>query len=293
MNRYQEAKELIAEARDHGIDNRDLRLALYTVAFIQGNPAGMIEQVRWASGKPDETFMLAQQAGAAAVLGQMSAARGFYRQAFEAARRHELKSAAAELAAEAGRWEAFFGNNAEACNHVENALSANRGWRVLIRCAMILAKCGRIGEAQALLDEISQQKRLPTAIQTVSLPTARAFVELSGGNAEQALKMVEIRSNRLSRGNLWPTYVAGEAYLRLRSAAEARVEFQKILDHRGLDPLSPLQPLAKVGLARAIAASGDKEKGRKAYQDFFASWVNGDQDIPLLRRALSEYASLK
>lgn len=292
MNRYQEAKELIGEARDQGIDNRDLRLTLYTIAFIQGNPAGMIEQVRWASGKPDETFMLAQQASAAAVLGQMDTARKFYSQAFDAARRYDLKDAAAELAAGAGRWEAFFGNNAEACSHADKALSANRGWRVMIRSAMILAKCGRIEEAQTLIDEISQQKRLPTAIQNVSLPTVRAFLELSRGNAQQALKLVEIRSGKLSRGNLWPTYVAGEAYLRLKSAAAARVEFQKILDHRGLDPLSPLQPLAKIGFARALAASGDKERSRKAYQDFFALWENADQDVPLFRLALSEYASL-
>ncbi len=293
LNRCQEAKEVIGEARDLGIDNRDLRLSLYTIAFIQGNPAGMIEQVRWASGKPDETFMLAQQAGAAAVLGQMTVARKFYGQAIDAARRHDLKNAEAELAADAGRWEAFFGNNAEACNRAESALSTDRGWKVVFRSAMILARCGRSAEAQALIDEVSQKRRLPTAIQNVSLPTLRAFVELSSGNAQQALKLVEIRNSRLSRGNLWPTYVAGEAYLRTRSAAEARKEFQKILDHRGLEPLSPLQPLAKIGLARALAASIDKERGRKAYQDFFASWVNADQDIPLFRLALSEYAGLK
>ncbi len=293
MNRYQEAKELIGEARDQGIDNRDLRLTLYTIAFIQGNPAGMIEQVQWASGKPDETFMLAHQANAAAVLGQMSVARKFYGQALEAARRHNLKDAAAELEAEAGRWEALFGNNAEACSRAEHALSANHGWRVVIRSTMILARCGRTSEAQALIDEISQNKRLPTAIQNVWLPALRAFVTLGAGDAQQALKLVQIRSSKLARRNLWPTYVAGEAFLRLNSAAEARVEFQKILDRRGMDPLSPLQPLARIGLARALAASGNKEKGRKAYQDFFALWVNADQDTPLFRLALSEYAGLK
>jgi hypothetical protein len=43
----------------------------------------------------------------------------------------------------------------------------------------------------------------------------------------------------------------------------------------------------------ALAAAGEKEKGRKAYQDFFATWTNADQDLPLFRLALSEYAGLK
>ncbi len=293
LNRYQEAKELIGEARDYGIDNRDLRLTLYTIAFVQGNAAGMTEQIQWAAGKPDETFMLAQQAGAAAVLGQMATARRFYGLACDAARRHDLTSAAAEIVAEEGRWEAFIGNSTQACDRAESALASNRGWRVLLRSAMIRARCGRTLEARALIDEIAQQKRIPTTIQNVWLPTLRALLELSGGSAEKALKLVEVRNTRLSRGNQWPSYVAGEACLRLKSPQNARKEFQKILDHRGLDPLSPLQPLARIGLARALALSGEKDKGRKTYQDFFASWIDADQDIPLFRLALSEYASLK
>jgi hypothetical protein len=34
---------------------------------------------------------------------------------------------------------------------------------------------------------------------------------------------------------------------------KAATEFQKILDHRGVDPVSPLYPLAHLGLGRAYA----------------------------------------
>jgi len=44
------------------------------------------------------------------------------------------------------------------------------------------------------------------------------------------------------------------------------LEFQKILEHRGWDPLSPMYPLAQLGLARAAALTGDTAKARKAYQ---------------------------
>lgn len=293
LNRFQEAKGVIVEARSQGIDNRNLHLQLYTIAFLQGDPAAMIEQVRWASGKQDEAFILGLQANAAAVSGQLEKAREYFRQAIETARRHELMDAAAEFTAEAGRWEAFFGNTKEACDLAANALNGSRNWRVLLRAAMTLAKCGRPDEAQLLAEEMAGRFPTNTYMQNVSLPVVRAFIELTRSNPAEVLSLVEARRGNSSRVSLWPAYLAGEAYLRRGSGPEARVEFQDVLDHRGVEPLSPVIPLAKLGLARALAASGEKERGRKAYQDFFASWTNADQDAPLFRLALSEYAGLK
>ncbi|MEP6719539.1 MAG: hypothetical protein ABJB21_10365, partial [bacterium] len=70
-------------------------------------------------------------------------------------------------------------------------------------------------------------------------------------------------------------------------------EFQKILDHRGWQPTSPLYPLAHLGLARTAALSGDTSKARKAYQDFFALWKDADSDLSILKEARGEYDKLK
>ena len=85
----------------------------------------------------------------------------------------------------------------------------------------------------------------------------------------------------------------GQAYLKLGKGAEAAAEFQKILDHRGWDPLSPLYPLAQLGLARAAVLTGDSEKARKAYQDFFALWKDADPDLPILITAKKEYEKMQ
>ncbi len=74
---------------------------------------------------------------------------------------------------------------------------------------------------------------------------------------------------------------------------KAATEFQKILDHRGVDPVSPLYPLAHLGLGRAYALAGDTTKSRRSYQDFFALWKDADPDIPILQEARAEYANLK
>ena len=90
-----------------------------------------------------------------------------------------------------------------------------------------------------------------------------------------------------------PPYTRGQAYLKLRKGAEAAAEFQKILDHRGWDPISYLYPLAHLGLARAAALTGDVAGSRKAYQDFLALWKDADADLPILIEAKKEYAALK
>jgi hypothetical protein len=88
-------------------------------------------------------------------------------------------------------------------------------------------------------------------------------------------------------------YVRGLAYLQANDGATAAGEFQKILDHNGLNTVSVFLPLAQLGLARAYVLQGDTAKGKTAYQDFFAAWKDADPDVPVLIAAKSEYAKLK
>jgi tetratricopeptide (TPR) repeat protein len=91
----------------------------------------------------------------------------------------------------------------------------------------------------------------------------------------------------------WPIYIRGEAFLKARAGVKAAAEYQKILDHRGIDPTSPLYSLAWLGVGRAYAVQGDTLKARAAYQDFFALWKDADPDVPVLRAAKAEYEKLK
>jgi hypothetical protein len=67
----------------------------------------------------------------------------------------------------------------------------------------------------------------------------------------------------------------------------------QILDHTGVEPVSPLYPLAHLGVARAATLNGDPAKSRKEYQDFFALWKDADADLPVLIQAKKEYEQLK
>jgi eukaryotic-like serine/threonine-protein kinase len=71
------------------------------------------------------------------------------------------------------------------------------------------------------------------------------------------------------------------------------IEYQKILDHRGVDVLGVLYPLAHLGVARAYVLQKDTAHARTAYQDFFAAWKDADPDIPILKQAHAEYEKLQ
>jgi hypothetical protein len=88
-------------------------------------------------------------------------------------------------------------------------------------------------------------------------------------------------------------YVRGEAFRRAHEGARAAAEYQKILDHRGIEALSPVYALARLGLGRAYALQGETTKARTAYQDFLAFWKDADPDVPILKQAKEEYEKLR
>ena len=117
--------------------------------------------------------------------------------------------------------------------------------------------------------------------------------KLDRGNAAQAITELQAASRYEAAGEFFPQYVRGLANLKLSKGAEAAVEFQKIVSSRGYAVLSPLYPLAHLGLARATVMQGDGAKARKAFEDFFALWKDSDGDIPVLIEAKKEYEKLK
>ena len=55
----------------------------------------------------------------------------------------------------------------------------------------------------------------------------------------------------------------------------------------------PIGALAHLGLGRTYLLQGDIPKAKAAYQDFLALWKDADPDIPVLKEAQAEYATLR
>ena len=89
-----------------------------------------------------------------------------------------------------------------------------------------------------------------------------------------------------------PPYLRAEAFMAKGAFGDAVREYQKVLQHRGVDPFAPMVPLAQLGLARAHARSGNIEAARRAYDELFTIWKAAEPDFAPLAAARAEYARL-
>jgi tetratricopeptide (TPR) repeat protein len=131
-------------------------------------------------------------------------------------------------------------------------------------------------------------------IKSYWVPAVRAASYLRRGDAANAIELLQATSpyELGADASMYPIYLRGEAYIEVRNGPAAVAEFQKILDHPGIVLNFPLGALARLGLGRSYALSGDTAKSRATYEDFLALWKDADPNIPVLREAKTEYAKL-
>jgi eukaryotic-like serine/threonine-protein kinase len=303
LNRLDEAKATYEQARERKMKSSYFNLALYQIAFLQNDSAGMAQQVSSSAGTPGlEATLVANEADTAAYSGRLRTAREFSRQAVDSAVRAGDKEAAATYSALSALREALFGNADEARRRATLAMEQSAGHDLQYASALAWAYAGDHERAQKLTDDLDQRFPEATIVQFNYLPTLRAKLAVSKGNTSEALQTLRAalpyelgRTTYSSYGwtSLYPVYVRGEAYLALHQGSEAAAEFQKILDHRGIVLNEPIGALAHLGLARAYAMQGDTAKAKAAYQDFLSLWKDADPDIPILKQAKAEYAKLQ
>jgi DNA-binding winged helix-turn-helix (wHTH) protein/predicted Zn-dependent protease len=303
LNRMQEAQAVVGRALKDTFDSPDLHEAQYDIDFMQANAAGMAQQMAWSAGKQGaEGVFLAIEADTAAYFGQLDKARVFSRQAVASAHSSKEPEAAARFEAQAALREALFGNTAGAQHRASAALGFSTSREVQFGAALALALAGDAIRAQTLVNDLGKRFPEDTIVQLNYLPAIQGQLLVKGSNTSRAIVVLQPAVPHelgttpdvgLLSLSLYPVYVRGEAYLAADSGSEAAVEFQKILDHRGIVGNAPIGALAYLGLARAYALQGDKVRDRAAYQDFLSLWKDADPDIPVLKQAKAEYAKLQ
>ena len=303
MNRIDEAKATYEQALERNLKNSFFSLSLYEIAFLQGDVAGMAQQVSASAGMPGrEATFLADEADTAAYSGRLGAAREFSRQAVDAAERTGNKEAAGTYSALSALREGLFGNADEAKRRATSAMRHPAGHDLQYATALAWAYAGDDERAQKLTDNLGQSFPEATVVQFIYLPTLRAKLAVGQGRASEALEALRAAQpyelgrttySTLAWTALYPVYARGEAYLAAHQGKEAATEFQKILDHRGIVLNQPIGALALMELGRAYALQGDTAKAKAAYQNFLTLWKDADPDIPIYKEAKAEYAKLQ
>ena len=310
--RFDEARQSIHEARAQKLDNFQFHNALYALAFLAADPAGIAEQQQWFAGNPEEYFGLALASDTEAYAGHLGKARELTKRAVDGAIRADSKENGAIFQAIAAQREAAFGNAAEARQSATEALKlapASQG--VGVEAAFAFAMAGDTARAELLAQDLGKRYPLDTQMQSLWLPAIQAQLALNKKNPAATLNALQAASPIelgqigfvVNMSCLYPVYVRGEAYLAARQGSAAAAEFQKILDHSGIVWNCWTGALARLGVARANAldartlqgADADVARVRAlaAYKDFFALWKDADPDIPILKQAKAEGAKLQ
>jgi eukaryotic-like serine/threonine-protein kinase len=302
LDRIKEADAVAEESRAKGQES-DLATVLYGIAFYKDDTVGMARQVADVANRPgDEDLLLGLESDTAAYFGHLLKATEFARLAADSAEREGEKETAATYHAVSALREALCDNAAKARQQATAAKGRSTGRDLDYAVALALAYAGDANRAQALANDLGSRFPEDTIVQVNYLPTLRAKLALLHANPQEALVILGAASpyelglpslNYYNWPNLYPVYVRGEAYLAAHQGKEAAVEFQKILDHRGIVLNEPIGALAHLQLGRAYAMQGDTAKSRAAYQDFLTLWKDADLGIPIFKQAKAEYAKLQ
>jgi tetratricopeptide (TPR) repeat protein len=298
LNRFDEAKVVLADAAAHHLDGPVQHYYRYEICFLEHDTAGMEKESAYLHTQPGwEGNTLELESLSAAYGGQFAKSRDLNERVTEASRRaHENDDAAGNLS-EAALQEALAGDKAIADAKAKAALALSNGQGVETNAGLALALAGNATEANRVANDLNKQFPEDTIAQMV-ITTIRACALLGNGNssdgARRAAEAMGSAAPYELNGDLFliPVYVRGQAYLSAGQSAQAQVEFQKILDHSGVTRNFITGALAHLEMARALTLAGDKGKARAAYQDFFALWKDADPQLATLKQAQAEYAHL-
>jgi hypothetical protein len=154
-------------------------------------------------------------------VGRLREAREVSRRAVDSAERADKKECAATYSALSGLREALFGNADEASRRNNLAMERWAGRDVEYCAALALAYVEDDRRLQALTDDLGRRFQDATIVKFNYLPTLRAKLALSRGNASEAIENLRVaipyELGKAGGSNDWAAlyavYVRGEAYL--------------------------------------------------------------------------------
>ena len=304
QNKLSEAESLLRKASERKVEAIEFSLVRYFIAFLRKDRAAMEGEMTQRQAKLQaQGWFEHQEALTLAYQGRLKEAARLSDSAMRLARQAGLRERPAQFAGARAVWSALFGVREEGQRSAAAALSIFRSRDADYGPAFALYLLHDSAQAQPIEAELEKRYPEDTSVQFSYLPALRALQALDRGDPAKALEITQAAapydlavpgtaywSGASFFGALYPVYVRGLAYSRMGRPREAAAEFQEILDHPAITLNDPIGPMARLQLARALSASGDRVKSAAVYKDLLAIWKDADSDILVVREARAESA---
>jgi len=277
-------------AKTHGVEGGEVTRVGYLAAFLAGDSGRMEQLADFLEHELGfEDAALLARAQTKIYYGRVRDSRGLVQVILDTGDQEKKLAAVGSLRAGMALEDALLGFTARAEQYAQSA--AREGAE---GAALAFALAGNAAEAAKLSKNIASAAPSDPPLRDIRLPELYAAIEMKRGKFARAIELLE-PVKRYEEGwtdSYWAAYVRGLVYLAAGKGEDAGVEFQKVLDHRGVVLNALYGALAQVQLARACAMQSDASKARAAYEAFIALWKDADGDVPLLQQAKAEYAKL-
>ena len=288
QNRLAEAKSTGMLALHRGKASPTVHSILYEIAHWEQDPGAQAREIAWGDQNPGDYYFLYDRGEAAFFSGRYAEATRLFEASHEAAVREGLAEAADSVLVDLAQFQLDFGMTGEARATFARVLKPDPESPDV---AMLRTRLGDLPYGHRFLDRQERMANQPTLVKSVQLPLMRASLAMYEGKPFEAVAALEAaRPYELS--GFAVLRARGEANLLAKQPKAAAAAFQAIVDHYGIDTISPFIPLAHLGLARAYAMTGDRVASRGEYEQLFALWKNGDAEVPALQQARAEYAEI-
>ncbi len=302
LNRLPEAEAVLRKASERKIEVVEFSICRYFIAFLRSDQAAMDREMTQRQARMEaQGWFEHQEALTLAYRGRLKEAARLSDLAVSLSRQSGLRERPAQFEGARAVWYSLFGMHGDAKKSATEVLSLYRSRDADYGPAFALAlmhESASAHDAEVDLEKYTED----TSVQFSYLPALRALEALNQGDSAKALEMTQAAAaydlavpgtafyDGSFFGALYPVYVRGLAYSRMGRHREAAAEFQKILDHPGITLNDPIGPMARLQLARALSASGDRAKSAAVYKDLLILWKDADSDIPLVQEAKAESA---
>jgi eukaryotic-like serine/threonine-protein kinase len=301
LQRFDETRQIINEAQARKLDDSNLHLALYALAFLGADSAAMAEEQHWFAGRPEENIGLALASDTEAYSGHLAKARELTKRAVDTAIRADSKETGAVWQASAALQLAAYGDATEGRQSAAEALKlapASQG--VEIEAALAFAMAGDTARAESLAQDLGRQFPVDTQMQSLWLPAIQAQLALDKKNPAAALntllKPQEIAASLQER--LLETEKAETRRIELETqntSDEAAIASCRAKAQVATATLQRLMELASCQhdqqLETAIAAAEEKAEKQEHYNRITAGLVerNAIPDLKQIEEEASAY----